>query len=69
MFHNYYLNCPQRKRQTKNGTTVWRIQQFILHISMRSDGKEQKQVITIVGGFLLWPKALEADYEKKTRSV
>lgn len=32
---------------------------------MRSDGKEQKQVITIVGGFLLWPKALEADYEKK----
>ena len=32
---------------------------------MRRDRKEQKQVITIVGGFLLWPKALEADYEKK----
>ena len=34
---------------------------------MRSDRKEQKQVITIVGGFLLWPKALEADYEKKKK--
>ena len=36
---------------------------------MRSDRKEQKQVITIVGGFLLWPKALEADYEKKKNKV